>query len=154
MIRYVGRFGHAAKIYTAILIAGFIGLILLGPQRFDGGLPGYFGVLALWAVVGGAQLWIQMSQRVWWNEVAIFTKILGGPKRNIMFSQISEVRRSHSWKRALNERKPLDEIVIISRDGAELPISLRHQKIDDLSELLWVIRERTGLPIPALKDLK
>jgi hypothetical protein len=149
---YVGRFGHGAKVW--LVIWGLFSLFLVWMARTD--WQSAVEVFVIFSLLIAVNLWFQVSQRVWYDDELIGTKISGAPRVDLHYSAIASVERSHSWKRVAKApgSAPLDELVISGRDGREVRISLRHQKIADLIAMLAVIHDKTGLPVPSLADLK
>lgn len=150
MTREVSRFGHAAKVWLVILILGYLLLILVGPHRFDDGWTGFIEVVALWTVVVGLNLWINVSQRVWYDDQQVCTWILGKGRQCICYSDIQAISASHSWKRAAAQR-PISELQISAKGGRHILISLRHLSLSGLQEMVDEIHRRTGLPVPDLR---
>ena len=150
MTREVSRFGHAAKVWLVIFGLGYLMLFLTGPDRWDEGWTGFIGGLALWTFLGAAQLWITLSQRVWYDDREVCSHILGKGRKCIRFADIRSVTASHSWKRAAN-RRPVSELQIEARDGRQMLISLRHLSLRDLQEMIDEIGQRTGLTVPDLR---
>jgi hypothetical protein len=143
---YVGRFGHAAKVWLAIGV-----LLLAGFGWFAVTEPGAIFALAILVPLLAINLWFQVSQRVWYDDQIVATKIVGASVREIPFKEINEVTRDHSWSSPRS--RPIDELRIYSRVGEMIPISLRHVNVADLCKLLDRIHGNTGLPVPSLRDL-
>lgn len=149
-MRRVGRFGHSAKVWLVIFALGYLPLLWIGPGRVNEGWPGFVGILAVWTLLGGAQLWIQTSQRVWYDDEGVCSHTWGGKQRErILYSDITSVTASHSLKRAAHIQ-PISELEISARNGRSIRISLRHLSLSDLQKMLDEIHQRTGLPVPEL----
>jgi hypothetical protein len=147
---YVGSFGHGAKVWIAMWLI-FSAFCLLGSWWTKGAVP---WSLVLWiAPLFAANLWFQVSQRVWYDDALVGTKITGAPAIEIAYADVRSIERSHDWKRALGNA-PLDELLIIGHNNAQLRISLRHQNIADLIAMLTVIHDKTGLAVPSLDGFK
>jgi hypothetical protein len=109
------------------------------------------GVFAVSSVLFGANLWIQMSQRVWYDDQEVCTRICGSKRSGCLrYSDIQSVSASHSWKRAAAQR-PISELQIDARDGRQILISLRHLSLQGLQEMVDEIHRRTALPVPDLR---
>ena len=81
LTRRVSPFGHAVKVWLVIFALGYTPLPWIGPNRVDEGWPGFIGILVLWTFLGGAQLWIQTSQRVWYDDEGVCRQTWGGKQR-------------------------------------------------------------------------
>jgi hypothetical protein len=146
VIREVSRFGHAAKVWVAIWVAFSVFFLWFAITDWRDAL----GVFALMSALFGANLWIQMSQRVWYDDRQVCTKILGKGRECIAFSDIETVSASHSWKRAAVIR-PVSELQIFGRSGRTIAISLRHVSLPEVQDMVDEIHRRTGLPVPELR---
>jgi len=147
VMRGVSRFGHAAKVWIAIWLAFSVFLLWFATSDWRDALA----LFALMSVLCGANLWIQMSQHVWYDDHQICTKILGKPRECISFSDIESVSASHSWRRAAAIR-PVSELQIDGRSGRSILISLRHLSLQELQQMVDEIHQRTGVAVPELRN--
>jgi hypothetical protein len=110
----------------------------------------FIGTEVIFAALFGALVWLQMSQRVWYDEREVCSCILGKGRECIPFAEIAAISASHSWERAA-ARRPISELEITSRSGRTICISLRHLSVPGLQEMVDEIHRRTGLSVPELR---
>jgi hypothetical protein len=147
-MREVSRFGHAAKVWIAIWLAFSVFLLWFATTDWRDAL----GLFAFSSVLFAANLWIQMSQRVWYDDREVCTRIVGKKRSEcIRYTEIESVSASHSWKRAAAQR-PISELQITAQDGRQILISLRHLSLPGLQQMVDEIHRRTGVAVPELRN--
>jgi hypothetical protein len=145
-MREVSRFGQATKVWLgiAVLVMGLVAVWTIPSWR------DFVETELLFGGLFGVLLGFHISQRVWYDDRSVCTRMLGKRRECMAFADIESVSASHSWRRAATNR-PMSELQITNRNGRSMLISLRHLSVSGLQEMVDEIHRQTGLPVPELR---
>jgi hypothetical protein len=97
-----------------------------------------------------AYLYFGLKYRVSWDETGVSMRASGGPERHIAFDEITSVK----YETAVSQSRPFRRIVIHGHKHdpkAFVDVSLRHFRLDDVDEMMNVIRaHRPDLTVPTV----
>lgn len=137
--------------HTIILVALTVFFACVSHKTSDWTI--FWWGLILWPLFAVAYLYFGLKYRVLWDETGVYMRASGGPERHIRYEDITSIRNeSAKVSEFQSQSRPFRRIVIHGRTHnpeAFIDISLRHFRLEDIEELLTIIRmRRPDLAVP------
>ena len=109
-----------------------------------------WALAVIWPLFAFSTLYFGLKYRVRWDETGVYMRASGGPERHIRFDEITSIH----YVLAASQSRPFRRIEIHGnkRDPkAFVDVSLRHFRMDDISQMMDAIRiRRPDLQIPTI----
>jgi hypothetical protein len=100
----------------------------------------------IWVLYASFVLLFGMQYKVFLDDQGVTMRASGGPKRNIQFEEITDIRyETASADEFLAQARPFRRIVILGHrhdPNGRIDISLRHFRSEDINALLMAIHKR------------